>query len=64
VTEANARGGVTKVDAHPAWGDPFVEQWTAFYENVTENKAPKTGPADFLQDLELFGEMARRMREP
>jgi predicted dehydrogenase len=64
ITEASSRGGVTKVDAHPAWGDPFVEEWKAFYENVTDNKAPKTSPADFVQDLELFAEMARQMREP
>jgi hypothetical protein len=41
-----------------------VVQWKAFYENVTTNKEPKTGPADFAQDLELFAEMARLMREP
>jgi len=64
VTEDNGHGGVTTVDSHPVWGDPFVAEWKTFYENVTENKAPKTGPADFVQDLELFGEMARLMREP
>ena len=64
VKEANGAGGVTEVDAHPVWGDPFVEQWKAFYENVTKGQAPKTSPADFVQDLELFAAMARRMREP
>ena len=64
VTEANGRGGVTTVDAHPAWGDPFVEEWKAFYENVTKNQTPKTDPADFVLDLELFAEMARDMRQP
>jgi predicted dehydrogenase len=62
VTEDNGRGGVTNVVSHPVWGDPFVAEWKTFYENVTENKAPKTGPADFAQDLELFAEMARLMR--
>ena len=64
VTENNSRGGVTQVDSHPAWGDPFVAEWKAFYTNVTEVLPPKSGPADFLQDLELFSEMARLMREP
>lgn len=64
VTETNRGDGVTEVNTHPAWGDPFVEQWKAFYENVTENQAPKTGPADYVQDLELFAEMVQRMREP
>jgi predicted dehydrogenase len=64
VTEANRGGGVTEVDVHPAWGDPFVEEWKAFYENVSKKRAPKTDPADFIHDLELFAEMARQMREP
>jgi predicted dehydrogenase len=63
VTEDNGHGGVANVDSHPVWGDPFVAEWKSFYENVTENKAPKTGPADFAQDLELFAQMARLMRE-
>ena len=62
ITEDNGRGGVTNVVSHPVWGDPFVAEWKTFYENVIENKAPKTGPADFAQDLELFAEMARLMR--
>jgi predicted dehydrogenase len=63
VTEDNGSGGVTNVDSHPVWGDPFVAEWKAFYENVTQSKAPKTNPADFAQDLELFAEMAGLMRE-
>jgi predicted dehydrogenase len=63
VTEDNGRGGVTSLDSHPGWGDPFVAEWRAFYENVMEGKATKTGPADFVEDLELFAEMARLMRE-
>ena len=64
VTEDNGRGGVTTLDSNPVWGDPFVAEWKAFYDNITEKKAPKTGPADFLHDLELFADMARLMREP
>lgn len=63
VTENNGRGGVTNLDSHPAWGDPFVAEWNVFYDNVTEGKTPKTGPADFAQDLDLFSEMARLMQE-
>jgi predicted dehydrogenase len=62
-TESNGQGGVTTIDAHPAWGDPFVAEWQAFYHNVTENSLPKSGPEDFLLDLELFTQMARLMRE-
>jgi predicted dehydrogenase len=62
VTENRGRSGVASLDLHPAWGDPFVAEWKAFYENVTETKAPKTGPADFVHDLELFAEMVQLMR--
>jgi predicted dehydrogenase len=62
VTEDNGRGGVTTLDSNPAWGDPFVAEWKAFYENITETKEPKTGPADFVHDLDLFAEMTRLMR--
>jgi predicted dehydrogenase len=62
VTEDDDQGGVTSLDSHPAWGDPFVAEWKAFYENVTAKKIPKTGPADFVHDLELFAEMAELMR--
>jgi hypothetical protein len=64
VTEDNGLGGVTGLDSHTAWGDPFVAEWKVFYENVTKNQIPKTSPADFVQDLELFSEMAQLMREP
>jgi predicted dehydrogenase len=62
-TEANGQGGVTTTDAHPAWGDPFVAEWKAFYNNVTENRLPKSGPEDFLLDLELFTQMVQLMGE-
>jgi hypothetical protein len=53
---------VNNLNSHSAWGDPFVAEWKAFYENVTEVKTPKTGPGDFVHDLELFAEMAQLMR--
>jgi predicted dehydrogenase len=64
VTESNGRGGVERIDSHPSWGDPFIAEWNALYDNIVEKRAPKTGPEDFAQDLVLFGEMARLMREP
>ena len=59
--EASGQGGVSNRISHPAWGDPFVEEWKAFYKNVAENKVPKTDPNDFAQDLELFTEMVQLM---
>lgn len=61
VMEANGRGGVIRKDSHPSWGDPFVAEWEAFYDNVMERKMPKTSAADFVQDLELFTAIARLM---
>jgi predicted dehydrogenase len=61
-TEANGQGGVTATDSHPAWGDPFVAEWRAFHKNVSEGRTPKSGPEDFLRDLELFDQMTRLMR--
>jgi predicted dehydrogenase len=63
VTEDNGGSGVTSLESHPAWGDPFVAEWKAFYDNITKKRAPKTGPSDFVHDLELFGEMAQLMHE-
>ncbi len=62
VTESNGRGGVVERAELPAWGDPFVAEWQAFYTNVVERRAPKTPPADFRQDLELFRDMITLMR--
>jgi predicted dehydrogenase len=59
--ETSGQDGVINRTSHPAWGDPFVEEWKAFYQNVTDNTVPKTNPADFALDLELFTEMARLM---
>ena len=63
VTEANGRGGVVERAEHPAWGDPFVAEWQAFYENITGHRLPKTSPADFRLDLELFRDMIALMRD-
>jgi predicted dehydrogenase len=62
VTEANGSGGVSERAELPAWGDAFVAEWQAFHANVTEGREPKSSPADFRQDLELFAEMIRLMR--
>ncbi len=63
VTESNGQGGVIERAIHPTWGDAFVAEWQAFYRNVMEKQSPKTSPADFRQDLELFGEMITLMQK-
>jgi predicted dehydrogenase len=63
VTESNGRGGVERIESQPIWGDPFIAEWNAFYDNILGKALPKTGPTDFAEDLELFGEMVRLMRK-
>lgn len=63
ISEANGRGGVVERAELPGWGDAFVAEWQAFYANVVGQRTPKTSPADFRQDLELFREMIALMRD-
>lgn len=62
VTEANGESGVTERVVHPGWGDSFVVEWQAFADNLAQKREPKTSPADFRQDLELFLTMIDLMR--
>ncbi|MGI8479040.1 MAG: Gfo/Idh/MocA family protein [Gaiellaceae bacterium] len=61
VTDANLTGGVEERTIHPGWRDPFVEEWRAFHAHATGGTQPKTSPADFREDLELFRELAAAM---
>jgi predicted dehydrogenase len=63
IIESHGRHGVREISTHPAWGDPFVAEWRAFHTNITQSRTPKSDPSDFLQDLELFTEMAEWMRD-
>jgi predicted dehydrogenase len=62
ITESNGKGGAIERSELPAWGDAFVAEWRAFATNVAEGRAPKTLPADFRQDLEIFRDMIALMR--
>jgi predicted dehydrogenase len=61
VTSANDQGVREQMD-HPIWGDAFVAEWEAFYDNVLNQRTPKTSPEDFRKDLELFKDMIALMR--
>ena len=62
VVETNGSGGAVESVEHPAWGDAFVAEWEVFHANISQGLAPKTPPADFRADLELFIEMIGQMR--
>ncbi len=63
LTEAEGESGVVRKNIHPAWGDAFLQEWEAFHDNVIQARMPKTSPADFRQDLELFHTMIQVMRQ-
>lgn len=63
VTRSNERGGVVQQAIHPTWGNMFVDEWEAFYENLVAGRAPKTSAADFRHDLVLFEAMIALMRQ-
>lgn len=62
VTKAKGRGGVVETITHPSWGDAFVAEWLAFHSSISARKQPKTSPADFRADLEIFREMISLMK--
>lgn len=63
VTEANGRHATT-TSTHADWGDNFTHEWRALHENVTQKKKPKSSPADYRKDLEIFlGMMEHLKRE-
>ena len=61
VTETDAENAALRRALHPAWNDPFVAEWRAFYESVRSGTPSKTDAADFRQDLELFAQMIALM---
>jgi predicted dehydrogenase len=61
VLETNDRGGTVERTIQPEWGDPFVAEWRAFHEHVTERTQPAMNAADFRHDLDLFADMIELM---
>jgi predicted dehydrogenase len=63
LTQSDAAGQTVERDIHPSWDDAFVAEWKELHANITEHRQPKTPPADFRYDLELFSAMIEKMRE-
>lgn len=57
ITETDAENAASKRALHPAWNDPFIAEWRAFYNSVQTGTPSKTNAADFREDLELFAQM-------
>ena len=63
MTAADETGALVERDVHPPWEDAFVAEWRQLCANVTEGRRPKTPPADFRNDLDLFAAMIEQMRD-
>lgn len=61
VSEAVGEHGLSEEMVHPSWGDAFVNEWVALYNNIDKKRQPKTSIADYRQDLLLFQAMAQLM---
>jgi predicted dehydrogenase len=47
----------------PHLKDPYTHELEYFHECVTTGSTPKTGPEDYVQDMELFVEIIRALEE-
>jgi predicted dehydrogenase len=63
IVQTDEAGQTIQRDVHPTWDDAFVAEWRQLHVNVTDGRLPKTSPADFRYDLELFAAMVGKMRE-
>ena len=63
VTTATPASGLHSETLQPAFEDNFTREWRAFYHNVTTGSTPKTDPADYRCDLELFGQIIQKIRD-
>lgn len=62
LTLTEAEGSHTaNVKQSTTWGDPFVSEWQAFYDNATGHQTPKSSAADAREDLLLFRDMIAAM---
>lgn len=61
ITEA-VGDNAARVEQSATWGDPFVTEWLAFFENVTQHQPSKSSPQDSREDLLLFRDMIEAMK--
>ena len=63
VTASSDGARKTHTVTQPGWGDAFTEEWRAFHDSVMTGEQPKASPRDFRQDMLLFREMIRLMKQ-
>lgn len=57
-TDGNA---ITRSVRRPHLKDPYTHELEYFHSCATQGLAPKTGPEDFVEDLDLFAELVRHL---
>ena len=57
VREETVGDAYTRTVTRPSLTDPYTQELRYFHAAVTEGNAPKSGPEDFVEDLELFREI-------
>jgi predicted dehydrogenase len=61
VTEETRGDGLHRTVSRPHLKDPYTHELEYFHSMVTQGGRPKTGPEDFVEDLDLFTELIRVM---
>jgi predicted dehydrogenase len=59
VREETKGKSFSRTETRPELTDPYTHELLYFHQVVTERLTPKTSPEDFVEDLELFGEIVR-----
>lgn len=63
LTVLDANGNrMARSTASFGWRDPFLIEWSAFHEHVTQRTTPKTSLVDAREDLVLSREMIKLMK--
>ncbi|MER7892089.1 Gfo/Idh/MocA family oxidoreductase [Micromonospora sp. NPDC094482] len=61
ISEETRGDGLHRIVSRPHLKDPYTHELEYFHRMVVEGGRPKTGPEDFLEDLDLFAELIRVM---
>jgi hypothetical protein len=59
--EQTSGNAITRSVRRPHLKDPYTHEWEYFHHCVTTGERPKTGPEDFVSDLQLFTELVRHL---
>lgn len=59
--EQTSGDAITRSVRRPHLKDPYTHEWEYFHHCVSTGERPKTGPEDFVSDLQLFTELVRHL---